>query len=99
MARAKKSYSDLQAEINKLIAQQDELKKEQLEVFLKKFKTDAFKDKVLKIDAAVLKKVAQNMYDGFDNMVANVERQVETERAKQSQVSSNSQFTNSVVSQ
>ena len=34
MAKAKKSYSDLQAEIEKLFAQQDALKAEKLNVFI-----------------------------------------------------------------
>lgn len=77
MAKARKSYNDLEQEIQKLLAQQEALKDEQLEIFLKKFKTEKFKKKLLTIDPVVLKKVAETFISSFDNVVSNTQRQME----------------------
>jgi len=82
MSTKKKSYDDLQAEIERLLAEQKALGDAQLEIFLKKFQNDAFKKKISKIEPAVLKKVADNIVKNFDNMVESAEREIAVNKAK-----------------
>lgn len=72
MAKAKKSYSDLQAEIDKLLKQQEALKDEKLDVFIKEFQKKDFQEKLLNVDDKVLKQVAKSIVKNFDSMVSQV---------------------------
>ena len=72
MAKAKKSYSDIQAEINKLLKQQEDLKTEKLNVFIKEFQKDSFQKKLLDVDDKVLKQVAKSIVENFESLVEKV---------------------------
>ena len=72
MARAKKSYSDIQAEINKLLKQQEDLKAEKLNVFIREFQKDSFPEKLLNVDDKVLKQVAKSIVEDFESLVEKV---------------------------
>lgn len=69
MAKAKKSYSDLQAEIDKLLKQQEALKGEKLDVFIKEFQKKDFQEKLLNVDDKVLKQVAKSIVKNFESLV------------------------------
>lgn len=72
MAKAKKSYSDLQAEINELFKQQEALKAEKLNVFIKEFQKDSFPEKLVNVNDKVLKQVAKSIVKNFESLVEKV---------------------------
>lgn len=72
MAKAKKSYSDLQADIEKLFALQDALKAEKLNVFIKEFQKKDFQEKLVNVDDKVLKQVAKSIVENFESLVEKV---------------------------
>lgn len=72
MAKAKKSYSDIQAGIEKLLAQKEALKAEKLNVFIKEFQKDDFQKKLLNVDDKVLKRVAKSIVENFESLVEKV---------------------------
>ena len=82
MSTKKKSYNDLQAEIERLLAEQKALGDSQLEIFLKKFQNDAFKKEISKIEPAVLKKVADYIVKNFDNIVESTEKEITVNKVK-----------------
>ena len=82
MSKSKKSYSDQQSEINKLLAQQEAMKGDKLEIvlneFRKAFKTKKFQEMLCNTDDAILKKSAKKVVDSFENVINN---QIEREKA------------------
>ncbi len=80
--KKKKSYNDLQAEIERLLAEQKAIGDSQLEIFLKKFQNDDFKKKISKIEPAVLKKVADYIVKNFDNIVESTEKEIAVNKVK-----------------
>lgn len=73
MSKSKKSYTDLQLEIDRLLSQQESLKGEKLDVFLnefrKSFRSKKFQDIVVNTDNKKLRMVAKYVVDNFETLV------------------------------
>ena len=85
MGKQKKSFDDLQAQIEKLVAQQEAMKDDKLNVLLETFKREfdknkSFQQQVLKADNAVLKEVAILVIRNFVNFSDNAKRAVDDKK-------------------
>lgn len=83
-----KSYDALQAEIEKLVSQQEQMKDQKLEVILetfrKEFKKKDFQRSVLNTEDAVLKETVKFFVNNFDNFKGNAYSAVERKRSAKS---------------
>lgn len=87
MGRKGKSYDEIQAEIEKLIAQQEAMKDDKLNVLLDTFKREfeknkTFQNQVLKTDNAVLKELAIFIISNYSNFADTAKRKVDEKKNK-----------------
>lgn len=93
MAKKGKSYDEIQTEIEKLIAQQEAMKEDKLNVLLDTFKREfernkTYQQQVLKTDNAVLKELAVFVIRNFANFSENAQRSVEEKKQKKNIIES-----------
>lgn len=86
MSKSKKTYTDLQRDIAKLIEQADALKGQKLDVittaFEKEFKKKSFQEKVVSADDAVLKKAVKDIVSNFDSILSKAKTELDAEAQK-----------------
>lgn len=86
MSKSKKTYTDLQRDIAKLIEQAEGLKGQKLDVitsaFEKEFKKKAFQEKVIFADDAVLKKAVKDIVSNFDSILSKAKTELDAETQK-----------------
>ncbi len=86
MSKSKKTYTDLQRDIARLIEQADALKGQKLDVittaFEKEFKKKAFQEKVVSADDAVLKKAVKDIVSNFDSILLKAKTELDAETQK-----------------
>lgn len=87
MSRSKKSYTDLQAQMQKLLEEQENMKNEKLDIFLnmfrKEFKKKSFQELLVHTDDDVLKEAAKNIINGMPSIINRAEGQIEQKKAEQ----------------
>jgi predicted metal-dependent enzyme (double-stranded beta helix superfamily) len=85
MSKRRKTYEELNIELNAIIAQQKALEEKQFNIFIKAFQDDTFKKALVSVPPEVLKRVSKALVHAYYGSISDYIQLYETEQAEKAE--------------